>query len=87
MPNYVVLINQFYNGKDSSLDIYKYIEDNLKELHPYILEQKMIDSIVAKNANSYRLSIKDYTLEKRTNKTAMDKFDEIITELKEREVL
>ena len=47
----------------------------------------MIDSIVAKNANSYRLSIKDYTLEKKTNRTAMDKFDEIIAELKEREVL
>jgi len=87
MPNYVVLINQFYNGKDSSIDIYNYIESNLKELHPCILEQKMIDSVVAKNANSYRLSIKDYTIEKRTNRTAMDKFDEIVAELKEREIL
>lgn len=87
MPNYVILINQFSNSKDSSINIYNYIESNLTELHPYILEQKMIDSIVAKNANSYRLSIKDYTLEKKTNRTAMDKFDEIIAELKEREVL
>lgn len=87
MPDYVILINQFSNGKDSSIDIYNYIESNLKELHPYILEQKMIDSIVAKNANSYRLSIKDYTIEKKTNRTAMDKFNEIIAELKEREVL
>ena len=87
MPNYVILINQFHNGKDSSIDIYNYIESNLKELHQYILEQKMINSIIAKNANSYRLSIKDYTLEKKANRTAMDRFDEIVTELKEREVL
>ena len=87
MPNYVILINQFHNGKDSSIDIYNYIESNLKELHQYILEQKMINSIIAKNANSYRLSIKDYTLEKKANRTAMDRFDETVTELKEREVL
>lgn len=87
MPNYVILINQFYNGKDSSLNIYNYIESNLTALHPYLLKSKMIDSVVAKNANSYRLSIKDYTIEKKTNTTAMDKFNEIIEELKEREVL
>ena len=47
----------------------------------------MINSIIAKNANSYRLSIKDYTLEKKANRTAKDRFDEIVTELIERVVL
>ena len=52
-----------------------------------MLKTKMINSAVAKNANAYRLSIKDFTEEKKINKTAMKKFDEIIEELKERGIL
>lgn len=87
MCNYTILINKFENIKDSTIEIYNFIEESLEHLHPYMLKTKMINSAVAKNANAYRLSIKDFTEEKKINKTAMKKFDEIIEELKERGIL
>lgn len=87
MCDYTILINKYENTKDSTIEVYNYIEENLKELQDYFLKTKMINSAVAKNANIYRLSIKDYTEEKKVNRTAMMKFDDIVEELKERGVL
>lgn len=87
MPNLAILTNFFSNKKNSANNMYNEFEEYFNHLKPYMLKNKLNESITIRNTNLYKVSVADYTRETKCNPSAMKQMKLIIDELKEREVL
>lgn len=85
--NFAILINKYTSKKDSSIKLYNQYLDRFKHLYPFILDTKINDSVVMKNANTFRLSVEDYLRTFGGRKTSLNQLENIINELTERGVL
>ena len=85
--NFAILINRYTSKKDSSTKLYEQYLDRFEHLKPFILNTKINDSVVMKNANTFRLSVEDYLNTFGGRKTALNQLENIINELTERGVL
>lgn len=87
MPNLAILTNFFSNKKNSANKMYDEFEEYFSHLKPYMLENKLNESITIRNTNLYKVSVADYTRETKCNPSAMKQMELVVNELKEREVL
>lgn len=87
MPNIAILTNLYTNKKNSANSMYQEFEDYFTDLKPYMLSNKLHESITIRNTNLYKVSVADYTRETKCNQNAMKQMQLIIDELKERGVL
>lgn len=87
MPNYAIVTNKYKKGKSSDFKIYKDFENCFKNLKPYMINSKMIESSVFKNSTLFQEDIVEYTNNKKLNDTAMNLFLGIIKELEERKMI
>lgn len=85
--NFAILINRYTSKKDSSTKLYEQYLDRFEHLKPYIINTKINESVVMKNANTFRLSIEDYVRTFGGRKTALNQLENTINELIERGVL
>lgn len=87
MPGYAIVTNKYKKGRGSDYKIYKEFENCFKNLKPYMVNSKMIDSNMFKNATLFKEDIIEYTESRKLNKSAMNLFIEITKELKERKMI
>lgn len=87
MPNFAILTNFYNNKKNSANELYDEFENYFENLKPYMLKNKLNESVVVRNTNTYKVSIADYTRNTKCNPNAMNQMQAIINELKERSVL
>lgn len=85
--NFAILINRFTSKQDSGTKLFEQYLDRFEHLKPYIIDTKIGESVAMKNANTFRLSIKDYLKTFGGRKTALKQLENAIKELTERGVL
>ena len=85
--NFAILINRYTTKKDSSTKLFEQHLERFEHLKPFLLNTRINESVVMKNANTFRLSVEDYTKNFGGRKTAVNQLNDTIKELTERGVL
>lgn len=85
--NFAILINRYTSKKDSGTKLYEQYLDRFEHLKPFILNTKINESVVMKNANTFRLTVEDYIRTFGGRKNAINQLESVVNELIERGVL
>jgi len=82
-----VVINSYTTRKLSSGDIFNEYLDTFKDIKSDLLETKISDTTIVKNAILNKMDIDDYLKKTKKAHKIRDEFNEFIEELVRREVL
>lgn len=85
--NFAILINRYTSKKNSGTKLYEEYLSRFEHLKPFILSTNISESVVMKNANTFKLSVEDYLNNFGGRKTALTQLRDIINELTERGIL
>jgi chromosome partitioning protein len=82
-----VIINSYTERKLSTADIFNEYLDQFEDIKQDLLESKLSDTTLIKNAILNKLDIEDYCKKIKRSHKVREEFGELIEELKEKEVL
>lgn len=82
-----VIINSYTERKLSTADIFNDYLDQFEDIKQDLLESKLSDTTLIKNAILNKLDIEDYCKKIKRSHKVREEFGELIEELKEKEVL